>query len=245
MQTPLRRTGNSNTVIVVVLVVGGLMMLGVFAAIMLPAFSQAREAARRSSSKSNLKQYGVATHNYHDVYSSLPLVNYAEAPSHSWHTLSLPFIEQANLFQQIDRTKEWDDPANKPSFELPIQAFLNPGVSSRPTTGNGYAVAQYELNTNLVPEKGAMRFRDITDGTSRTLLSGEVNSNFRAWGDPAGHRDLALGINTDPNGFGSPFTGGAQFLYADGSVRFISESTSADVLKALGDPTDGRAIDVP
>jgi prepilin-type processing-associated H-X9-DG protein len=72
---------------------------------------------------------------------------------------------------------------------------------------------------------------------STTILIGEVNANFKPWGHPANWRDPAKGINRSPDGFGGrPGAGGANFLMADGSVKFISERTSLDVLRALASP---------
>jgi prepilin-type processing-associated H-X9-DG protein len=80
----------------------------VLIALLLPAVQQAREAARRSSCQNNLKQLALAVHNYHDVHKYMPL-NYGlccdtsnEARQTSWLTQTLAFIEQDNLYKQID-----------------------------------------------------------------------------------------------------------------------------------------------
>jgi hypothetical protein len=92
---------------------------------------------------------------------------------------------------------------------------------------------------------GAFRpFKEFTDGTANTLLVGEVNANFRPWGDPANVRDPARGINRSAYGFGGPpGSGGALFAMADGSVRFVSERVSPTALKALATPDGGESVD--
>ena len=85
-------------------------IIGVLVALLLPAVQQARESARRIRCKSNLKNIGLALHNYHDTFSRLPpgaIFTYKDAfitgsSSNSWGQnwliLLLPFIEQNNLF---------------------------------------------------------------------------------------------------------------------------------------------------
>src|SRR5690606_37035845 len=75
-------------------------IIAILVALLLPAVQQAREAARRSSCKNNLKQLGLAIHNYHDVHNSFPIgarYNITHAGS-SWRFALLPFLEQGALF---------------------------------------------------------------------------------------------------------------------------------------------------
>jgi prepilin-type processing-associated H-X9-DG protein len=67
-------------------------------------------------------------------------------------------------------------------------------------------------------------------------MAGEIIHRFPPWGKPGNWRDPALGINRRADGFGGPFVGGANFLFADGSVRFIKNTVEPAVLKALGTP---------
>ncbi|MBR9802736.1 DUF1559 domain-containing protein, partial [bacterium] len=87
-------------------------IIAVLVSLLLPAVQQAREAARRTSCKSNLKQIGLALHNYHDVYSTLPIGARSHSgfaastpgPGFSWWVGLLPFLEQGNLFDSLDST---------------------------------------------------------------------------------------------------------------------------------------------
>jgi len=84
-------------------------IIAILVALLLPAVQQAREAARRSSCKNNLKQIGLALHNYHDVHNTYPM-NYEPTRNganpnlggFSWITMSLPYLEQAPLYDTID-----------------------------------------------------------------------------------------------------------------------------------------------
>jgi len=92
-------------------------IIGVLVALLLPAVQQAREAARRMSCSNNLKQLGIALHNYHDTYNKLPpgglhfiAGNGASGSStswgHNWATMTLPFFEQGNLHEQYNFSEE-------------------------------------------------------------------------------------------------------------------------------------------
>ena len=79
-------------------------IIAILIALLLPAVQQAREAARRTQCKNNLKQFGLAIHNYHDVFSVFP-GNITESPNAfrnaSWLTMILPYIEQSTAYQQM------------------------------------------------------------------------------------------------------------------------------------------------
>ncbi|WP_437228587.1 DUF1559 domain-containing protein [Planctomicrobium sp. SH661] len=78
-------------------------IIAVLIALLLPAVQQAREAARRSQCKNNLKQIGLALHNYHDTHSAFPpRIVYQGALNHSWMTMILPFVDQAPLYGKYD-----------------------------------------------------------------------------------------------------------------------------------------------
>lgn len=87
-------------------------IIAVLVSLLLPAVQQAREAARRTSCKSNLKQIGLALHNYHDVHSTLPIGARSHSgflaphpgPGFSWWVGILPYLEQGNLFDKLDST---------------------------------------------------------------------------------------------------------------------------------------------
>lgn len=94
-------------------------IIAVLIALLLPAVQQAREAARRTQCKNNLKQIGLALHNYHDIYSVFPpgnalsslspdagykvdLTTANRAAGYGWATFILPQLDQANLFNQLN-----------------------------------------------------------------------------------------------------------------------------------------------
>ena len=85
-------------------------IIAILIALLLPAVQQAREAARRTQCKNNLKQVLLSLHNYHDVHSTFPQGQSRNGPGRgatwccggNWRVMVLPFIDQATVYNQID-----------------------------------------------------------------------------------------------------------------------------------------------
>jgi len=95
MHTPTRSRGFTLIELLVVIAI-----IAVLIALLLPAVQQAREAARRSACKNNLKQFGLALHNYHDVFSAFPTGGIGQF-SVSWLTQLLPQLEQSAVTNKM------------------------------------------------------------------------------------------------------------------------------------------------
>jgi len=123
-------------------------IIGVLIALLLPAVQQAREAARRMQCSNNLKQFGIALHNYHDTYGSFP-PGYVhqeaiggDGSSWSWGSQILPFIEQNALADSLNvgsqpLTDALTDATLVDLMKQPVQAFLCPSATGpNPNTGH-------------------------------------------------------------------------------------------------------------
>ena len=253
LQSVLRRRGQMSTTAIVFLVLGivffvMVVVVAVLVALLLPAVQQARTAARTVQSKNNLKQIGLAMHNYYDTYNQFPpggIYTKNNEPYNAWMTSILPYVEQAALYNQIDFNQPWTASKNQPLFKMVIPNFLNPNIGPEASlVGGGFGASHYAGNSQVLKNNGSVKFDKMTDGTSNTILAGEVSGGFMAWGDPENRRDPANGFGTAPNQFGGPVTGrgGVSMLLADGSVRIISENVNPQTLKALASPAGNEQV---
>jgi hypothetical protein len=208
------------------------------------AWEGGRSPAKRTQSKNQLKQIGLALHNYYDVFETFPhggtFDEFGE-PQHGWTTFVLPYFDQAELYKRVDFRFPWNHPVNSPVFQTLLIHLLRPGIDTWESS-DGFPLTHYAANSHVLNAGPALRIKDVTDGVSNTIFIGEVNGDFKPWGHPVNWRDPATGINRSPVGFGSPSTGGAQFLLMDGSVKFLNDNIHPTILKALSTPNGGETI---
>jgi prepilin-type processing-associated H-X9-DG protein len=207
--------------------------------------SDSMGAAWRALSTNNLKQIGLALHQYLEKHESFPPAGTFDQhgrPLHGWQAMILPFMEfQAELHNRIEFGVPWNDVRNAAPYRTPVTQYLRPPIDQTKDAA-GYALSHYAGNVSMLGGSVSRTLRDVSDGGSDTIMAGEVVSNFKPWGDPTNWRDPALGIDRSPHGFGSPSPGGANFLFVDGSVRFLKDRTDPSVLKALSTPAGGEKV---
>jgi len=206
---------------------------GIPAALLLPAVQQAREAARRSQCKNNLKQISLALHNYHDQYGTLPPAMVADKdgkPMHSWRVLILPYLGEQSLYKDYDFSEPWDGPNNSRLLTRMPTVYACP---SNPTTGTNTAYAGVFGEHCVFRAAGPIGISAITDGTSNTLMVGEVAKAGIPWMKP---EDIDIKIQPvlgSAGGFSSFHAGGVQFVMCDGSVHFLNLSLPQQTVDAL------------
>jgi len=212
MNTRQKRRGFTLIELLVVIAI-----IAILIALLLPAVQQAREAARRSQCKNNLKQIGLALHNYHDVFSTFPpgwigVENGLPSPEgesgFAWGTMILPYLDQAPLYNQFNYTLAMDLAPNRGVLDNYLDVFSCPSdpkpntftIQDRNSTDVELAVSNYvgvfgttEIHdcenapgTAPVTSSGQcvsdgvffhnsrIKMRDIIDGTSSTLMVGEL-----------------------------------------------------------------------
>jgi hypothetical protein len=240
---PPKPSGGSGALIVVLAValVGGLCMIGLLVALLLPAVQAAREAGRRMSSLNNLKQIGIALHNYHDVHGSLPPAVVRDAngqPLYSGRVLLLPFMEQKPLYDQFDLTQAWDSPRNQPISQMMIPTFIDPSAAA-PAPGRTDYLFVVGKGTAF-EEPGPHSLNTMTDGTSNTLFMIEVKNSGVSWAEPRdfdASQPFAFPLGNHPG-----VTLGA---FYDGSVKSITNNMSAEEVRSLATEAGGEPVFVP
>jgi len=112
-------------------------IIGVMVGLLLPAVQAAREAARRMSCSNNLKQIGIAVHNYHDTHRKFPPSSF-NANKLAWTVHTLPFIEQQSLFEQFDMRLNWNAGTNNVLGMTRVNTYICPSLKSPLSSlGNG------------------------------------------------------------------------------------------------------------
>ncbi|WP_166826437.1 DUF1559 family PulG-like putative transporter [Thalassoroseus pseudoceratinae] len=205
--------------------------------------SDARDAARNAGSKNNLKQIGLAFHNYHAVYKSLPITKsepkYFDEngqPKLSWRVHILPFLEHVPLYEQFHLDEPWDSPHNRPLVNQMPDIFKRPGSALRP----GHTTYLGVKGPGAIFEQPAgLGFRDITDGLSNTIIVVEAaDQNAVIWTKPG---DFSYQPANPTNGLIGP-SGSFNALLCDGAVRVISQTIDPQTLLHLFQRNDGNPV---
>ncbi|APZ96511.1 DUF1559 domain-containing protein [Fuerstiella marisgermanici] len=265
-------------------------IIAILISLLLPAVQQAREAARRTQCKNNLKQIGFALHNYHDVYTTFPMG--ANSQIYGPLVAVLPYLDQANLQDLYDFDVYYTHANNRDAINTMVPAYLCPTmvlkravpeeVCDEPGAPSSYGMSMGTHNGAATASDGMfsgydgfsaprpVRIRDVTDGTTNTIMVGEFNFQLEdylwsaftcpplagesRWGAhrwAPGYPGVGLGstsgdfnvnLNANRETWRSDHVGGAQFLLGDGSCRFVSENINAETLDNLAARADGNVV---
>ena len=297
-------------------------IIAILIALLLPAVQQAREAARRTQCKNNMKQIGLGLHNYVDVHQALPpgctvQLNAAGTTLNGhgwvWHASILPQMEQSTLYNAIQGpdgmgNELGDQNSGKPLIvrQTILRMFWCPSQPdvSQNSQKNQYQTCNYNGNMGTRIGNGnddcictgiatpddmatkpwgcmngngafhiasSVRFRDVTDGLSKTVFVAEVpdaGGDLGPGGFPNAGADRRVIFSTGADGnppnemsefliaaegndpinggaeeaTGSFHTGGAHFLMGDGAVRFLSENMNMPTYQAVMTRANGEVV---
>ncbi|MBY0459934.1 MAG: DUF1559 domain-containing protein [Gemmataceae bacterium] len=287
-------------------------IIAILIGLLLPAVQKVREAAARMKCQNNLKQMGLALHNYHDANNALPpggvskIVAPAQPTSEAgvgFHVLIMPYVEQTALLARFDVNRGYRAAINYPLAAIRVVIYSCPSSSMErtslasertatdpaggppttlaedPWTTHYYGIAGPKGGTYQVDGPGnangglalqgvlfrdsSIRLTDITDGTSNTLMLGEISFNANSLGYRVyirgcnsstglacgSTRNVTFPINSTPyngsSGFndislGSQHTNGTNVALGDGSVRFVSQSIALPTLQAAASRNGGE-----
>jgi prepilin-type N-terminal cleavage/methylation domain-containing protein len=295
-------------------------IIGILIALLLPAVQAAREAARRAQCSNNLKQIGLALHNYHTAAGTFPPGKITEGPCCetkslvSWTISILPYLEQQALYDRYDMRHFNEDSPNQFVRETTLAVYACPteedvrGLDVPESGPGGVGGVQYRrgsyrcmtgksngdgwwdsdensalpMNWRGVMHETASRgvtrplstesTSDIRDGTSNTLMVGEMASKthqrrrtFWAYSYTSYNASAAVpqtrtllvdydrcsaiggqgGENPCKRGWGSFHPGGIGFLLCDGSVRFLASSIDMNAFCDLATIAGGESTQMP
>jgi type II secretory pathway pseudopilin PulG len=226
---PKPRPRRGNRLLELLVVMG---IIALLIALLLPATRTARPAARRAQCVNNLKQIALALHNYEQAYKALPPAYTVDANGrllHSWRTLLLPYIEQVALYETIDLSKPWNDPANAKALKTAPPVYRCPESVGPPNTTTYLAVA----GPGCCFTRGTpRRLAEITDRHQETLMVFETDEDHAVpWMAPVdADESVVLSLKTTTK---LHHQGGTHASFVDGYVRYLKPSTSAAVLRAL------------
>jgi prepilin-type N-terminal cleavage/methylation domain-containing protein/prepilin-type processing-associated H-X9-DG protein len=287
-------------------------IIGVLVGLLLPAVQSAREAARRVQCTNNLKQIGLALHNYHGAANVLPpgyisgtQNNLPDGPETGagwgWATLMLSDFDQSPTYSNVNFSLLITNPGSQTVRVITFSSFLCPSnaygvgpITLKDRTGivviNDLSAGQYvgsagqleveefaANNNGVFYRNSRVGFRDISDGTTTTLMAGERSRNVAdaTW---VGAIPNAIACNSPgwrfqdcetanvlilahtgpspdenwvdlPNNklagvddYWSGHPGGCNFVFCDGSVRFVKETINAQVFSFLATRAGGELI---
>ena len=266
-------------------------IIGVLVALLLPAVQAAREAARRCSCLNNVSQLALANHNYEFAAEHFPagvinpdgpIRSEPEGQHVSWMLQIAPYIELQTLYRNFDIPAGAYAAVNSDVRKAVVSVFICPsypggemnndetaGMSTYAGCHNSEETPIDDDNNGLLFLNSEISFTDIPDGSSQTILLGEMRpidalSGFRnkqsySLGWVSGTRSTLRNTGSfnkyqrwrneepepvatgplDVGGFGSWHPGGAQFAFADGSCRFLAEDTEPKIFQQMGNRADG------
>jgi prepilin-type N-terminal cleavage/methylation domain-containing protein len=187
-------------------------IIAVLIALLLPAVQSAREAARRAQCTNNLKQLGLAFHNYHSAHNVFPLIGVGSGYTFSPQSQLLPFLEQSSLGNAINYNAPLMvgpsgpnmtlNPAMLTASRTRVAVLYCPSDAGNPEmtetvagetrtwlggnymvnggSGTGLLYATSKPNDGMFWQGSATSFRDMTDGSSSTLMMSETLFGLRS-----------------------------------------------------------------
>jgi prepilin-type processing-associated H-X9-DG protein len=207
---------------------------------------QATRAAQRARCGVHLKDLAVAMLNYQEAHGHLPPPALARPDGTrllSWRVALLPPMGYRALYERFHLNEPWDSPHNRALLvEMPPE-FSCPGGPRRGRGLTGYLVVvgptsePTSVNTPFEPGRG-VDIREVTDGTANTVLVFETNC-LVPWTKP---EDLHWAPGGPLPGLASAHAGGANAVFADGSLRFIKNTIAAQTLRAILTINGGEVI---
>ncbi len=248
----VRRVRHAFTLIELLVVIA---IIAILIGLLLPAVQKVRESASRMECQNNLKQIGIAMHSYHDVEGRLPTANSLDSDgTTSTHVSAfvriLPYLEQDNVAKLYVKDKSIFDPENDEIRNQPIPTFLcptmiAPAIVQTPAyssyavcIGSGYAWGPGPDNGVIIrgdifgQKHQGVKMVNITDGTSNTIMVGEMNFGVKDYTFSSGPNQGQF-----RGGNGTWVVGYSSYSFGSTSVMFnldeLSDATGFHTIQAF------------
>ena len=188
----------------------------------------------------NLKQIALALSNYESARGEYPPAYTVDAdgrPLHSWRTLILPYMEQQPLYESIDLTKPWDDPANKHAYNAMPEVYSCPSdldAHEHPNFTNYLAIVTPE---STIRRADSLAYGDLPNPAQTLLVVDAGPKHGVHWMSPVdANEQLVLGLGPDSE---LPHNGNIFLaMYGDGHSEALSVEVAPAVRRALITATD-------
>jgi hypothetical protein len=226
---------SNSTAIIIIAVLGALLLMalvcgGILLALLLPAVSAARGAARQQMAANHMKMIGLGIHNDHASFQQLPAaaaVDSSGGPLWSWRVALLPFLEESATWDRWQQDQRWDSEANR-ALWVPMPANYIPVDTSNPAADQTHVFAiRHPLS--LMSGEPNLAFKDCSDGLSNTILAVYLTSRTTSWAAP---EDLSLQELQGEFANLSP-PQAIVVLFGDGSVRRFSSPLDPATIEAM------------
>jgi prepilin-type N-terminal cleavage/methylation domain-containing protein/prepilin-type processing-associated H-X9-DG protein len=178
-QTP-RRARSGFTLVELLVVIA---IIGVLVALLLPAVQAARESSRRTKCQSNLRQWALAMHNFHDVNNNLPYFTQTTPVRQTWAPFVMPYLEQGNLVAGYNINTHWYNAPNLAVTQLTLPIFSCASdrqkamwldqtgyISARGNYLVCYGNLQWANDTAVGPGHGAFGLTSYTNAASNVFV---------------------------------------------------------------------------
>lgn len=196
----------------------------------------------RKQAMNDLKQLGLAMHNYYSTHSHLPTAATTDAegrPLLSWRVQILPYIEEQELYEAFHLDEPWDSEHNRSLIPRMPEVYRVPLSRHQSSDGRANYVVPGGEST-MFPPQGEITFRDITDGISNTIMVAEVDDEHaEIWTKPGAYE---IDPKQPARGLGGHFAEVFLSGLGDGSVQAIPLSMTKEMLYALFTRDGGEVV---
>jgi hypothetical protein len=209
------------------------------------ASDAALESGRRQQRMQQFKQMALAIHTFADARKHLPppsLRNEQGQPLLSWRVAILPYLEESKLFQQFRLDEPWDSPHNLALAKQMPDVYADPSQPRLAKEGKTTYLAPVGPGTVFDTDTG-IAFRDISDGTSKTILLVEVApENAVVWTKP---EDWEVDMDNPLRGLSGGNRDNFVAAYCDAHARAIPLDTKPEILRAFLTRAGKEVVDWP